>query len=71
MFCENCGKNLPEGTQFRNGCGAKTAPAQAFICRRRPRLGPKAPTRRRTFFHILSFALYSHCVCQYKSKRDN
>lgn len=29
MFCENCGKNLPDGARFCNGCGAKTAPAQA------------------------------------------
>ena len=24
MFCENCGKNLPDGAKFCNGCGAKT-----------------------------------------------
>ena len=28
MFCENCGKNLPDGAKFCNGCGAKTEPAQ-------------------------------------------
>lgn len=28
MFCENCGKNLPDGAKFCNGCGAKTESAQ-------------------------------------------
>lgn len=28
MFCENCGKNLPDGVRFCDGCGAKTAPSQ-------------------------------------------
>lgn len=23
MFCEKCGKNLPDGIQFCDGCGAK------------------------------------------------
>lgn len=29
MFCENCGKTLPDGAKFCNGCGTKTAPAQS------------------------------------------
>ncbi len=28
MFCENCGKNLPDGAKFCNGCGAKTEAVQ-------------------------------------------
>ena len=28
MFCENCGKSLPDGAKFCNGCGAKTEPVQ-------------------------------------------
>ena len=29
MFCENCGKQLPEGSQFCDACGAKTADQQS------------------------------------------
>lgn len=29
MFCENCGKNLPDGAKFCNGCGAKVEPMQS------------------------------------------
>lgn len=27
MFCKNCGKELPDGVKFCNGCGAPVAPA--------------------------------------------
>ncbi len=36
MFCENCGKNLPEGAKFCDGCGAKTEPAQAAYAAAEP-----------------------------------
>ena len=36
MFCKNCGKNLPDGVKFCNGCGAKTEAAQAAYTASQP-----------------------------------
>ena len=41
MFCENCGKNLPDGAKFCNGCGAKTEPVQPAY----PAAAESAPAR--------------------------
>ena len=41
MFCENCGKNLPDGAKFCNGCGAKTEAVQPAY----PAAAEPAPAR--------------------------
>ena len=45
MFCENCGKNLPDGAKFCNGCGAKTEAVQpAYAAAAEPAPAPPAYT---------------------------
>ena len=44
MFCENCGKNLPDGAKFCNGCGAKIEPEQpAYTAAAEPALERPVP----------------------------
>jgi len=44
MFCENCGKNLPDGAKFCNGCGAKTEAVQpAYAAAAEPAPARPAP----------------------------
>ena len=31
MFCEQCGKDIPENSKFCAGCGAKTEPAEPIV----------------------------------------
>lgn len=44
MFCENCGKNLPNEAKFCNGCGTKIATAQPMNAEaERPAVNTAAP----------------------------
>lgn len=43
MFCENCGKQLQEGSQFCDGCGTKTAGPQQSQEQAAPNYQPNTP----------------------------
>ena len=57
MFCENCGNQIPDGSKFCGGCGAKVEPAQAAPQRPVPPPPPpvntppvqSAPPRQQTY----------------------
>ncbi len=60
MFCENCGKQIPDGSAFCDGCGAKlnqaAEPAQAAA----PVAAPAAPAKAPFFATLLAKAKAIH-----------
>ena len=45
MFCENCGKQIPDGSAFCDGCGAKLTQEAAPVQATAPEAAPAAPAK--------------------------